>query len=187
MILRTTLALAASIALVGLLVVAAPEATGTDYRYFDREDLFREKEKWVGTGAVVTDVMLKIWPDELRDPVPQSTRRTGLGDRAEGAERAKDLPASQYLRFETRYFRCAVEKSNTEAVELLKSLAEQKDDARFNKRLVTIWALVDRPELWGSVFNPAEGPDTEMVVLKVDKVTKPRERFFLDLDLDEDW
>ncbi len=140
-------------------VVSTPVADGQDYRYFDREDLFREREKWVGTGAVVTDVLMKVWEHQ---------------------------EVKGYLKFETRYFRCAV-KADSEAAEMIKQLAEQLDDGGKGKRLVTVWGLVDRPEFWGEVSNQDEGVDTETIWIVADNVTKPREHHFLDIDLDEDW
>ena len=154
-----SLGIIATMALLAGAALAAPREPGFDYRYFDREDLSRDLDEWVGKGVVVTDVLLHQWEHQEVD---------------------------RHIKFDTTRFRCVLPRSESESLELLSSLSAQTDDGGPGKRLITIWGVVERPEFWGKVVNGSQGVTSEKVVIRVHELTRPRKRFFRDLDLTDD-
>ncbi len=137
-------------------LAAAPVALAdgaTSYRFFFPQDLFAHREEFVGTGVKVVDELCKIWEDQQ---------------------------VQGYLRFDTKYFRCAIPDTQTESIaylrEVQKAHAEGKDTT---PPYVAVYGILGREPLFGPVAGGQDaGVASEEILIKVDKVEKPRQRFW---------
>jgi len=144
-------ALAIAAALPALLLATA--STAFAYRFFLVSDLAREAEQHVGTKIKVVDTLVKIWQEqELKD----------------------------YLRFDTTQFRCAVPTSETESIAYIREVLKNHDERKVTiPPLVAIYGTLSRAPLWGRVAGGEEqGVASEQIVIIVDRVERPRDRFW---------
>lgn len=141
--------------LVGALAAGAAAVAEDEksYQFFFPKSLASEAEKHVGKPVKVVDTLVKIWE-------------------------AQEIEG--YLRFDTLHFRCAVPASETESIaylrEVLKLRHERKDAT---PPLVAIYGTLAREPLFGPVKGGEEaGVASEEILIKVDKVERPRDRFW---------
>jgi hypothetical protein len=126
---------------------------GTSYQFFFAKDLAVHAEQNVGKGVKVVDELCKIWESQ-------------------------DVPG--YIRFDTKYFRCAVPDTETESIAYLREV-EKKHSAKESSipPLVAVYGTLGREPLFGPVKGGAgAGVASEQILIKVDKVEKPRDRFW---------
>ena len=123
------------------------------YRFFFPQDLAEKQDEFVGTGVMVVDELCKIW---------ESQETEGL------------------LRFDTKYFRCAVPNTESESVALLREVQKNHDEKKDSTPpLVAVFGTVSRQALFGPVKGGKdEGVASEHVVIMVDRCEKPRKRFW---------
>ncbi len=141
-------------------LVLAPAAASFAYQYFDAHDLARQLEAKPGTKVKVIDEVTHIYPEESNS----------FADSVE-----------PHLRFDTYHFRCAIPMSDTEGVALLRELEERRAKNDPTPVLVALYATVTNSELWGPVAGGKDdGVVAEPIVLHVEKVEKPRRRYYLE-------
>lgn len=139
---------AASLALGGIAL-----AEGTVYRFFFAKDLAARIENEVGKGVKVVDVLAKIWESQEIDG---------------------------WIRFDTEHFRCVVPAAETESIAYLREVQKALDEKRSAvPPLVAIYATVSREPLFGPTKGgESEGVASEEILLKADRIERPRERFW---------
>jgi hypothetical protein len=149
---RAALAVAAALSIAPL-ALADGDAASPSYRFFFPQDLAQKQEEFVGTGVKVVDELCKIWEDQ----------------QVEG-----------YLRFDTKFFRCAVPTTDTEGIALLREVQKTHDDkSDSTPPLVAVYGILGRAELFGPVKDGKDaGVASEEILIKVDKIEKPRKRFW---------
>jgi hypothetical protein len=147
---RAALAVAAALSLAPL---ALADGGPTSYRFFFPQDLAQKQEEFVGTGVKVVDELCKIWEDQQ---------------------------VQGYLRFDTKYFRCAVPDTDTEGIALLREIQKTHDEKTDSTPpLVAVYGILGKEELFGPVKDGKDaGVASEHILIKVDKIEKPRKRFW---------
>jgi hypothetical protein len=86
-----------------------------------------------------------------------------------------------FLRFDTYHFRCAIPTSDTEGIALMRELEEKRAKGDSTPFLLALSGTVARPEIFGKIARGYDdGVRPEQIVLVVDKVEKPRRRYFLE-------
>jgi hypothetical protein len=123
------------------------------HRFFFAKDLAADLENQVGKGVKVVDEFVKIWESQ----------------EIEG-----------YLRFDTTHFRCAIPTDQTESIAYLREVQKTLEEGKSAiPPLVAVYGTVAREPLFGEVKGGADaGVASEHILIKVDKVEKPRERFW---------
>lgn len=158
-----------------------------EYQYVDSDDLSRHLEEFVGKKVKFVDELAKFWdePDEndSEAAVNEMKERGYKGDFDN-----QTLAAKGYLKFETYYFSCIIDRNLTESVNYLRAVNESKpyDKAkamRAERKLLCVWGSVERTTMFGDVDSTAGGAKDmgtvpELIVIKVDKVERPDERYF---------
>lgn len=173
---RTPIRKAIFIALLTPALLAPGLLQADNYRYMSREKLKAEIKDWVGKGVTCVDRLVMLYDREQQG----------------------------YIRFDTRYFRCAIKSSDPTAAllkkayanatkgfkDLTKKLEEEKDPAKRrellwevhkrwkDKPLVKLYGKVDRPKLFGDVKGESNGVVSELIIIMCDRVEKPRKRFY---------
>lgn len=125
----------------------------TSYQFFFAKDLADHVEKHLGKGVKVVDTLVKVWE-------------------------AQDVPG--YLRFDTLHFRCAVPDTETESIAYLREVMKAREEKKQSvPPLVAVYGTLGREPLFGPVKGGADaGVGSEQILIKVDKVEKPRQRFW---------
>lgn len=194
------------LALLGAAALAAGAAwaqEGAVYRFFLRKDLARliaeNSERAIGQKVVVTDELTVIWPEAqerknvldgedyvlfdttyFRCAVPTSALGTHLQSIWEDARRGY-AEVIQKIE-ETNAAEARRELSPSEAAERRRQYYWELYRVWSNKPIVTIYGTCDRHDFWGQVHGKSQGVRTEAVTLVVDKVEKPRKRWYRSLD-----
>lgn len=126
------------------------------YKYWERKELADDLEIEVGEKVRVVDEVLSVHP--------------------------KKQSISGYFKFDTVYFRCLIPNDKTEAIEFVKSTsAKRTKGSRRTKRLLTIDGTVEQKEVYGTVGGKDAGVRSEAIFLVVDKVSRPRARYFKEI------
>ncbi|HVY62364.1 MAG TPA: hypothetical protein VHF22_11960, partial [Planctomycetota bacterium] len=117
--------------------------------------------KQVGKAVKVVDRLVKIWDYQKE---------------------------GESIRFDTELFRCAIPASETESIAYLREVMARQDAKQegdglktpdTTPPLVCLYGNVARSELWGKPKDGKDaGRDEDEIVIMVDKVEKPRQRFF---------
>jgi hypothetical protein len=146
----------ARLAVFAAALVLALSSTALAYQYFFAEELEASLAKQVGKQVKVVDKLVKIWEQQ----------------EVEG-----------YLRFDTHYFRCAIPASETEGIAWLRELMKKQEGTDKTPEaippLVAIYGTVQRPQFWGKPKEgKGEGVPEDQIMIVVDKVEKPRARFW---------
>lgn len=188
---------------VGALVASRAEAL---YLFYMRRDLARiiaeTPEQVVGKQVVVTDEVLVLWPDVQERPTQLNGQRYVLFDTtffhcAIPADRMETHLESIWE---------DARKGYGEAIEKIEAVNKQEHDRELsmeqanearrnlywelyrvwsNKPIVTIFGTVDRADFWGPVRGKNDGVATETVSIVVDRVERPRRRWYESLDGDD--
>jgi hypothetical protein len=179
------------------------QAQDVVYLFYMRKDLAHHlehsPEKVVGKKVVVTDELTVIWPEVqqrknvldgedfvlfdttyFQCAVPTSSMGKHLQSIFDDAQRG--------YREATKKIEEVNEQQRTREIS-----ASQANDARrelywelyriwSNKPIATIFGKVDRAEFWGPVKGQEAGVDTETISIVVDRIEKPRRRWYKTLD-----
>ncbi len=189
-------------ALVALLTLTA-WAEDAVYHFYLRKDLEllveNEPDKIVGQQVVFTDELTVIWPEVAERPnevdderyvlfdttdfhcaVPEEKLETHLQSIADDARRGygditkeiEDINEQERTR----------KISTSQATEARRNLYWKLFRVWKNKPIVTVYGTVRRADFWGDVKGKSQGVGTERVSIIVDKLEKPRRRWYLNLD-----
>jgi hypothetical protein len=179
------------------------------FRYFSRKNLAHalaaEPDKWVDTDVTVTDELCFVWP---ANPLLDTDQKS----------------KANFVRFDTTYFRCAIDQgkkgdyldacwdgAQKNCKDILDEITKVCDDARkrtisqdqaktqlkelywkLNERwkahpIVTVFGKLSRADFFTPPYYLGKAEDDakaapEMITIVCERVEKPRERFYADLD-----
>ncbi len=173
------------------------------YLFYMRKDLSqiikKESKKVVGKKVVVTDELVVIWPEVQKRKntlngeeyvvfdttyfhcaVPTDQMGAHLESIWEDAKKGYEEATKQIeaTNEEQRTGKITPSQGADKRRELYWELYRLWS----NKPVVTIYGQVDRHEFWGEVRGKGAGVATETVSIVVDKVEKPRKRWYKTLD-----
>ncbi|MGE0708567.1 MAG: hypothetical protein AB7N76_22930 [Planctomycetota bacterium] len=185
-----------------LLLLAARPAEAL-YLFYMRHDLHhlisKEPAKIVGKQITVTDELGVLWPeiqqrkDQLkgqkyvlfdttyfRCAVPTDKMGTHLegivADAKKGYEEVTKQIEEVNEKVRTR------ELSREQAAQEKRKLYWELYRIHENQPILTIYGTVERGDFWGDVVGKSDGVGTEVVTILVDKIEKPRKRWYKSLD-----
>jgi hypothetical protein len=181
----------------GLLLLAAP--AHAIYLFYMREDLDRvireHPEQVVGKKVVFTDELCVIWPQVQQRPdtldgqryvlfdtakfhcaVPQNQVGAHLQQIWDDAQKGYGdvLKQLEDINDQLR----ARQMSETDAQTRRHDLYWQLYKVWSDKPIVTVFGTVARADFWGPVRGRENGVATEAITVVVDRVEKPRDRWY---------
>jgi len=172
----------------------AQEFSVGDYQYVDKDDLNKSIVKSVGKKVKFVDELAMFWedPTEHDSKVIDELKEKGY----QGDFDNQTLAAKGYLKFETYYFRCIINRNNAESINYLRAVNESKPyenkkAMQVERKLLCIWGTVERTTLYGDVdATPGGAKDMgtvpELIVIKVDRIERPDDRYFKEIYAEEE-
>ena len=94
----------------------------------------------------------------------------------------KKLSKRRYYKFDTVYFKCVIPPKMKKAVAYLQRLNKEKTE----RKLVFIYATVKKDPLYFAETPLPEGKEGHTVMLVVDRLERPADRYFKELE-DDYW
>jgi hypothetical protein len=195
---RVALFLGLSLVVSGALLARRADAI---YRYFSRQslawDLENDPDKWLDQDVTVTDELVFVWPQGPTDSADNTPHlkfdtlyfrcavpTSAKGDHLEAVwEEAKKGAKDIIDRIEeVNDKQRKREISDKDADDKRKALYWELHAHWKNKPIVTLFGKVKRADFWGPVQGKEEGVRTEQITIVVDRVEKPRDRWYEDLD-----
>ena len=191
----------ASVAALALVVLAQP--AHALYLFYMRKDLafliHKQPKDVMDKPIVVTDELCVLWPevqqrkDQLggskhvlfdttyfRCAVPSDKMGTHLeaiqADARKGYEEVTKQIEDVNERVRKR------ELSREQAAQEKRKLYWELYRIFSNRPILTIYGTVKRADFWGNVVGKSNGVGTEIVTIVVDKIEKPRKRWYRSLD-----
>jgi len=186
-----------------LSVLGTTRGEDAAYLFYMRRELEHlvqnEPQKVVGQKVVFTDELVVLWPDvqqrknklegkqfALFDTalfscaVPTTAMGDHLGsiwqDAQKGYQEALTKIEEVNEQERTRQI------SSSQANDMRRELYWELYRVWSNKPVLTIFGQVQRADLWGPVRGKEAGVATESITIIVDRVEKPRRRWYLSLD-----
>ncbi len=179
-----------------------PRSAEALYRYFSRQDLARdletEPDKWLDQDVTFTDELCFVWPAGASDTldgakhlkldtlyfrcaVPEDKKGDYLDAIWEEAKKGvKDI--LERIEDVNEKYRKG-ELNEADATKQRHSLYWELHQRWKNKPIVTIFGKVRRADFYGPVQGKEEGQvRTEAITIVIDRIEKPRERWYHDLD-----
>lgn len=186
-----------------LLAVLATTQAHALYLFYLRQDLSQvmaeTPDEIVGKQVVVTDHMLMVWPAIQQRPdtldgekyvlfdttyfhcaVPANAMGEHLGSIWEDAQKGYSAITKQIE--EVNEEQAKGKLTPSQGVEKRRELYWELHRVWKNQPIVTIFGTVDRADFWGPVRGKAEGVATETMTIVVDRIEKPRKRWYKTLD-----
>jgi len=189
----------------GALVLGALMAQPADalYLFYMRKDLAyllkKQPKTVIGKQIVVTDEMTVMWPEVqqrkdrlngtkyvlfdttyFRCAVPSDKIGSHLQSISDDAMKGYGEVIDEVEAINTKVQKG--EMAREAAAKERSKLYWQMYRVYSNRPLVTIFAKVERADFWGDVVGKGNGVATEIVTLLVDKIEKPRKRWYRSLD-----
>jgi hypothetical protein len=166
-----------------------------EYQYVEKDDLDKHLEDFVGKKVKFVDELAMFWDDPTEhdsEADVEKMKQQGYKDEFDN----QTLADKGYLKFETFYFRCIIDRNITDSINYLRAVNQskpyEKEKARKTERkLLCIWGTVERTTLHGDVDSTPGGAKDmgtvpELIVIKTDKVEKPDKRYFKEIYLEEE-
>lgn len=199
---RARSASVAGLACLAALLLLAGRADAV-YLFFMRQDLAlalqRTPQELVGKQVCFTDELAVIWPEAQERPSRLGGKRHVLFDtayfRCAVPQDRMETHLEQIWTDAQRGYGEARKKINEINDELLArkiTLTEAQTRRRElywelyrlwkNKPIVTVYGKVERADFWGGVRGRDQGVATEAITIVVDRVEKPRDRWYDSLD-----
>jgi len=170
---------------------AVPVEMG-EYEYVVASDLSEKLEDFVGKHVKIVDQLAVVWdqstPHDSKDEKEDTEQKGYKGDHDNQTLTKK----SQYMKFETMYFRCLLPEEfegSTSYLKEVNSAVAYDDVAQVKPKLkyVCLYGKVIRTTVWGKIAPRGEGAvEPETIVLMVHKAEQPPKRFFEDTPNEED-
>ncbi|MBL4847572.1 MAG: hypothetical protein JKY65_18800 [Planctomycetes bacterium] len=196
---RRSLICAGALAL-GFLAAQPADALYLFYMRKDLAYLLKKQPKTViGKKIVVTDEMTVIWPEVqqrkdrlkgtkyvlfdttyFRCAVPSDKMGSHLESIADDARKGYGAIIEEVEALNTKVQKG--EMAREAAVAERTKLYWRMHRVYSNRPIVTVFAKVERADFWGDVVGRGNGVATEIVTLLVDKIEKPRRRWYRTLD-----
>jgi hypothetical protein len=198
--LRRILPIAAAALLIA--VVATTQADAL-YLFYLRKDLSRILEETpkdiVGKQVVVTDDVVAMWPEIQQRPdmldgkkyvlfdtthfhcaIPADSMGEHLGTIWKDAQEGYREVTAQIEEVNRQQAKGKLTPS--QGADKRRELYWELHRIWKNQPIVTLFGTVDRADFWGPVRGKAEGVATETITIVVDRVDKPRKRWYKTLD-----
>jgi hypothetical protein len=161
-----------------------------EYQYVEKDDLNNHLEEFVGKKVKFVDELAVFWDDPTEhdsQAALEEAKEKGYKDEFDN----QTLAAKGWLKFETFYFRCIIDSNITESVNYLRAVNrskpyEEMKALRAERKLLCVWGTVERTTLFGEVDSTPGGAKDmgtvpELIVIKVDKVERPDDRYFKEI------
>lgn len=198
---RIKAGLISGVALAAVLV-SASQAEAI-YLFYMRKELAHligeDSKKVIGRQVVVTDELLVVWPEVQQRAtefngekyvvfdttyfhcaVPSEKMGAHLESIWQDAQKAYGEVTTKIE--EVNEQQRTGDITPSQGVELRRELYWKLYAVWKNKPILTIYGTVDRHDFWGAVNGKGAGVATEAVSIVVDKIEKPRRRWYKTLD-----